>query len=119
MTSTWTEDLIPGEKVAYYSRYDATPEIVTVERLTKTQIILKNKTQRFRRSDGDVVGKLYDRWSGRPTIEEYAPDIEEKINEEKRRKAALHFLKHTVDFSSLTTDVLYRIVEVVQNASKT
>jgi hypothetical protein len=49
----WLQQLKPGDRVIVEARWQNA--IMTVDRLTKTQIILKNRL-RFRKSDGGLVG---------------------------------------------------------------
>lgn len=63
------EHIKPGDRV--HVRNSSTESIATVERTTKTQIILRNGT-RYRRGDGREVGR--DTWSGG-----YIDDLMEEV----------------------------------------
>jgi len=63
----WLASLKPGDKAVLtgYTGYDRSPTILTVQRLTPTQIVgragVAGREMRFRRSTGVILGKGYSR----------------------------------------------------------
>lgn len=81
----WLKNLEPGDKVILESHYSK--NIETVERTTKTQIILKGIKIKFRKSSGYQIGG--DIWS-KMSIHEATPKkikkIQDNIEKTKLRK---------------------------------
>ena len=80
-----------GDKVALYnhgSMYSSTPKILSVIRVTSTQIILENNSK-FNKKTGDEVGTTY-RTHYYSTIRFLSPELKERIenqiNENKIQK---------------------------------
>jgi len=111
----WTQKLKVGDKVAYYFSNHYPPKIATVERLTKTQIILAKEPIRFRRDNGYIVGNNHSSWS-KPYIEEYTEELAVKLHEQMKRNKALYYLRN-FDFKEQPTDILCKIVEVLKDAN--
>jgi hypothetical protein len=59
-TSKWLEQLKAGDEVAMSRQYGKLPMLASIDKVTETQIIVKDPRgswlTRFRRSDGRVVG---------------------------------------------------------------
>lgn len=78
----WLDSLQPGDTwtYAYTAGYSARRDVctVTVEKLTKTQIVLRNGA-RYRRSDGGLVGgRSYNKLHGPSRPEELYQVAEER-----------------------------------------
>lgn len=87
-------------------------ELRTVERVTETQVIVAGT--KYRRRDGRVVGDT--RWSSRYLVEP-TPELRADISEERRRQELLARIRD-VTWRDIETDVLARIIAVLE-ASQT
>jgi hypothetical protein len=75
----WLASLKPGDKAVVPGRWSGPGEIVTVERLTKTQFVMTNGS-RFTRDSGRSIGSR-DTWHTgwlRPVTPEFLERIEQK-----------------------------------------
>ena len=99
---TWLANLKVGDRVIVAGVEDY---VTTVDRLTKTLIILKNKT-RFNK-DGHPPGS----WS-RTYLEE---PTEERVN--VIRQANLAWMLHQYDWKKLPLETLRKVRELMQNSS--
>lgn len=69
-TDNWLDNLKPGDEVFVVGSYDVARE--TVERVTATQVVLRNCLSRYRRSDGKMIGAI-----------SFVPPVLEPITDEK------------------------------------
>lgn len=81
----WLASLKPGDEVCAprNARYDRTPEILTVKRLTETQIITETgygREQRYRRKTGVAVGS-----QNYTSIQPVTAEVHEQIRLHKLR----------------------------------
>ena len=74
--SNWTQKLEVGDKVILRGRTLSQSLVTSVERLTKTQIILKHTSTKYNRNNGDEVGG--NSWSSY-SIQEYDVGLSNKI----------------------------------------
>lgn len=80
------EDIKAGDKVLFCSKYGH-KRVETVERITKTQIILQDGT-RYTRTWGERIGEKADRWHGKDTITTPSPaDLREHAREQAVKDA--------------------------------
>lgn len=92
----WLSALKPGDRVAYrdsrsvFNRHS----IYTIERLTETQIVVRNGTLRFRLKDGRVIGERYGH------IVPVTPEIEEMVE-----RADLKSWLYTMEKNSSTLPI--------------
>jgi hypothetical protein len=101
------KSLKAGDKVIFSSRFNT--RVVTVARLTKTQIVLSTGTK-FRISDGGEVGghKFYSSSISEATdIKVYEFEVKAK------RKAMIKVIDETV-MSGLTNQQLVKIYRIIQ-----
>jgi hypothetical protein len=98
-------------------RSPARQKIVTVDRVTETQIIIGN--QRFRRKDGASVGDTRLSWTA-PWIEANTDEGRERVAqsrakwEEHDRREAIFAMLNKISFTDLSTDALERIVAIIK-----
>jgi hypothetical protein len=98
-------------------RSPARQTIVTVDRVTETQIIVGN--QRFRRKDGAAVGDSRLSWTA-PWIEANTDEGRERVAKsrakwaEHDRREAIFALLRKISFSDLPTSALERIVAIIE-----
>lgn len=106
--SVWLSSLQPGDEVLCSSRIDS---IVTVERVTKTQIVIGN--DRFSRKSGALVG--YRGGYFRPTIQELTREKREEIERQRLiLKLCQLSLRH---FENVPTDAIRDFVAVMDKSS--
>lgn len=86
----WVTDLKPGDRVLVGVGYGKF-RVDYVERLTKTQIVLKNSVNKFRRKDGHRVG---DTGWARAYLAEPTPDKVNAIRRENLRERLAFILNH-------------------------
>ncbi len=108
-------DVKPGDKVARISAGMDVSRTYTVERLTKTQIVLAGTGVRLRRSTGRELGGWTwstHRWSCDPA------EVQRVAFEHARRRAASHIDAAVADAieSCESDDALARLVEGVEAA---
>lgn len=92
------QELQKDDKVIIETYY--TTQVTTVDRLTKTQIILASG-HRFNRSSGYAVGNGYNR----PVLREWTQEKEDKIKAVAYRNELLNYIKKQ-DFSVLNNQDL-------------
>lgn len=103
----WLESLGPGDRVAVTGRFGGLPSLGTVERTTKTQIILSNGS-RWRRSSGRQVGEA----SGYGNS--YLRKVTAKdIDLIKRRRLYSEVSDALYNRDKLTTDQLRQMHEII------
>lgn len=86
--SNWTEALNPGDIVAVPERYSSRHSLQRVDRITATQIVLKDGTK-HRRSDGKSVG--LDSWNSyflRQATPDIINDCQDRADRETLRSIA-------------------------------
>lgn len=106
------ESLKPGDRVVVVSGYGRVRTLSTIERMTKTQIVVKNCPYKFRRESGTAIhgGVRFDSWSLRiPSKEEIVEIIYAKRLH--AFKAAVEKLKPG-DLSRETLDQLMGLLDV-------
>lgn len=71
----WLETLQKGDRVVVRTGYYG-KEIAVIEKITKSQIIVQGKNQKFRRADGGAIGK-----NSFPITElvELTPEVEREV----------------------------------------
>lgn len=101
MSEKRISDVQPGDRVIYTDSIRAR-YIHTVERVTKTQVII-NGGDRFRRSDGGAIGATqWDLSRIQPATDELLADI---ANEQARRVAREKLLAITKDLQDPDADI--------------
>ena len=99
----WLNDLKPGDQVILgSSAHTGVDSIGKVERLTKTQIVIKGSSIRYRRIDGRRIGAScwYESWICQATQEKIA-----EITEAKKRRTLIGKL-NTMRWGDLNTEAL-------------
>ena len=115
MSNEWLENIKVGDKVIVSgSGFGSLNKIDTVERLTKTQIVLKNTHSKYRRSSGRSVGG--DVWS-MGFISEATREKILKIQEARYRLNLLNKIE-SIRIGNLSTDSLKSIVVVIEEEKK-
>lgn len=106
----WLASIKPGDEV-----YDGRG-IVKVARCTATQIIVTNGRYetRYRRSDGDMVGR--DQWAT-GCIQELTPTLRNKV-EKAALLARFRQASSKVSVDTFTLDKLRRLVEMLEEVQK-
>ena len=99
----WLDSLKPGDRVIISGRWQ--DGISTVDRLTKTQILLKNGS-RYRKKDGGLVGA--DSYN---SSQLYSPS-EKRVNDIRHRKACEKIDK--MAWKMLTLETLTKVLELVE-----
>lgn len=92
------KELQKGDKVIINTNY--TTQVTTVDRLTKTKIVLASG-HKFNRNSGYAVGDGYNK----PILNEWSQEKEDEINATNYRNKLLNYIKKQ-DFSRLTDDEL-------------
>ena len=109
MSNAWLENIKVGDKVIVDgSGFTAFNKIDTVERLTKTQIVLKNTHSKYRRSSGRSVGDI---WNS-SFLSEATREKILKIQEARYRLNLLNKIE-SISIRNLSTDSLKSIVVVI------
>lgn len=108
--NNWLKNLRGGDKVIVNDGRPKTPGMVmTVARVTKTQIVLEDFTIKFRLDDGRAVGvsslSFY-----RHCLEEATPERVEAIRIFRIR----HWLANNCDWSKLSTQQIEDIFQITQ-----
>lgn len=108
----WLDSLQPGDTwtYAYTAGYSSRRDVstVTVEKLTKTQIVLRNGA-RYRRSDGGKVGGSYfDKLHGPSRPEE----LQQVADEREHRRLAMELAG--VKWQRLPKDKLEAVLKVIK-----
>jgi len=103
----WFKKLKEGDEVIFSTRYEN--RIATVERFTKTQIVLKETSTRFNRNTGRQIGAT--NWS-LDQISEATPEKKAHVREEQARRKMLNIIDKT-NFRLLSYDSLVDIYEVL------
>lgn len=115
---SWTENLIAGDKVVYRHGSWHDPQIKLVDRITKTQIIIKGISYRFRRSDGHAIGRdNFGRWTSPPGINEYTKEAAEAIKAMNERKDTLNKISKIV-WNDINVDKLKAVLDLVMEHSQ-
>ena len=107
---SWLDEIAVGDTVvisAVHQRLD----IVKVERLTKTQIIVVGYTMKFSRKDGYSIGE-----SGyyRTRLLEVTKERRQFVKTAKYKRSLLQIV-HTVDFHTMSIGKLKSIVTAIQS----
>jgi len=110
MTS-WLTTIKPGDKAIISMREQDIIDIV--DRLTATQVIMKNSKRRFRLSDGGLVGGTI--WNS-ARLEEPMPERVYEITQ-KRLHALLVQKIGKADLSNVSVDKLKDILDIVVTAN--
>jgi hypothetical protein len=109
MSKEWIENLKVGDKVIEVNSRQYTPDSIdTVERLTKTMIVLEKACGRFNRR-GFEVGDTT--WGGSHLVEA-TPERIVILQEEIKKRLLVNRLG-SLDWTKLPTDHLQRVWEVV------
>lgn len=88
------DSLKPGDTVVVVSGYGRKERLGKVERLTKTQIVVKNCAYKFKRRNGYAVGTFtFDRWHIYIPTDEEAKTLRKSIEHKKK----LDMLKEQVE----------------------
>lgn len=103
MNENWLNTLKVGDKVIVSSSF--VESIDVVERLTKTQILLKNTYKKYRRNSGVEISG--DKWNF-TRLYEATEEAVNKIREKNKRKILINRI-NSLNLYLLTTDVLEQI----------
>lgn len=79
----WLQKLQPGDTVVLSGQFGLPGTVETVERVTKTQIILKGSNSRYRRDDGFLKGGSV--WNN-GILRKPTPERVKKIHNHNRRR---------------------------------
>jgi hypothetical protein len=99
----WLDSLKPGDRVIISGRWQEA--LATVDRVTKTQILVKSGSMRFRKKDGGLVGA--DSYNNACI---YSP-TERRVHDIMHRKACEQIGK--VQWKTLTLETLHKVLETV------
>jgi len=105
----WLENLKVGDTVIVSGRNEL---VCTIERMTKTQIVLKDNFTKFNRKTGRSVGN--DSWSTSYIFEPTEKEIK-RITEETTRRNIINKLSR-IEWKNYTTESLLNIMDNVQKA---
>lgn len=104
----WLNSLKEGDKVVvrYGRGIGSARRVHTIERTTKTQIIVNNA--KYRRLDGYEIGGSYHS----PYLIEATPDVLQEMEEETRRWNVLRKVQQ-ITWKDLPTSVLESVYEII------
>jgi hypothetical protein len=105
---SWLDELKEGDEVIVAGDRIYSDSISKVQRLTKTQIILE-KGGKFRRDNGSCLP--YDAWHY-TFLEEATEERKAAIRVANKRHGILKLIRE-FDWSSLSTEVLEKVVELI------
>ncbi len=90
------DDIKAGDAVARILKgiFKESIEKVIVDRVTKTQVIIRNK--RYRKSDGEAIGQSRDTCYVQFVIRVITPEIEEKLKEQELKEQELNNKKYYI-----------------------
>ena len=114
MELTWLNNLKVGDPVIIRGRYNS-HSLSNVTRLTKTQIIVANSNQRFRRKDGYLVGKLRDIYYQTRLIE-YDDKLAGEIRIEQKREKLRNIVRSS-DLLHLSLADLQIILSLMEKSN--
>ena len=110
MSENWIDDLKPSDSVIVVGNGNQLDDILQVDRLTKTQVVLINTSSRFSRSDGRLIGASV--WNTQ-SLKMATPQRIEKIKIANRRSKFIYFLRN-IKWSDVSSEKL----EEIWNSSK-
>lgn len=110
----WRDNLKHGDLVIYKpSGFYGTPSIRRVERVTKTQIVIKGIHGKFRKSDGVIVGDSYS-FHGPSRINMPREHEVQKIRRDNMALCVMGAIKDKIN--DLSLDQLNQIQKVLDDA---
>lgn len=105
------EDVKVGDKfIRYSSGYDSKGTFTFVERLTKTQIVMRNG-EKFRKSDGQQVGNQ-DAWSSVWLVVPTEENVAKVLLSRKRRKVMEILTSLRRDLKKLPESTLDQVLKL-------
>ncbi|MCK5432170.1 MAG: hypothetical protein KAJ03_05465 [Gammaproteobacteria bacterium] len=111
MSENWIDDLKPSDSVIVVGNGNQLDDILQVERLTKTQVVLINTSSRFSRSDGRLIGASV--WNTQ-SLKMATPQRIEKIKIANRRCELIYFVSNTA-WNEVSSEKLEEIVKTVKD----
>jgi len=107
------ENIKAGDEVAIIFRNDI--KLVKVDRITKTQIIIRDN--KYRKKDGDGIGPCgsYGMWSTKSYISPITPEIEERLKIKELNNKKKYYIEKILGFDlyQLSLDKLKNIVDMI------
>ena len=111
MSENWIDDLKPSDSVIVVGNGNQLDDILQVERLTKTQVVLINTSSRFSRSDGRLIGASV--WNTQ-SLKMATPQRIEKIKIANRRSKFIYFLRN-IKWSDVSSEKLEIIIKTIKD----
>ncbi|MCG5512787.1 hypothetical protein [Ectothiorhodospira shaposhnikovii] len=114
--ASWLESLKPGDKVVVkrFNYGHSSISLDVVDRVTRTQILLKSSGRRFRRTTGNLISS--DHWGRSVRIVQPTDEILQKIKEAKLRGYVLRFFDDKKNLGLLTFEEVQKICEIIDAA---